>query len=371
MKASSRGVALMAALALWGAGCGDSGGTPTGQGGQSGSAAGTGAAGLGGGGSGVGGSAVAGAWSGSGGTAAAAGMGPTPCKVLGEGATGDHGLTLIYESPTFGAFYSPVGIDGDKLYFTSRGTLLSYPLAGGDVAEVATLTGSKHVVRGGTLYWLSSSGVEMTGSILSAPLSDLSAPTTLVESIATPRFLQAADQALYFNREDPAGIFKLVLTETTPQELVSMASPLGMIVHDGYVYWLDFSTNSLERVPVNGGQRERLVDVHFGGPMAASAQGVFWADTSLNTVERWTEGMTTSHELWGATSPFNSPEYVSVVGDTVYWVLGFNCGELYTAKADGSGVTRHTQGTDGANWVAATDTHVFILGRGGLYRADR
>jgi hypothetical protein len=60
-----------------------------------------------------------------------------------------------------------------------------------------------------------------------------------------------------------------------------------------------------------------------------------------------------------------------VVGDTVYWVLGFTCGELYTAKADGSGLTRHTQGTNGADWVAATDSHVFVLGRGGLYRAER
>lgn len=60
-----------------------------------------------------------------------------------------------------------------------------------------------------------------------------------------------------------------------------------------------------------------------------------------------------------------------MVGDAVYWVLGFNCGELYRASTDGSGLTRHTQGTNGADWVAATDTHVFILGRGGLYRADR
>jgi hypothetical protein len=143
-----------------------------------------------------------------------------------------------------------------------------------------------------------------------------------------------------------------------------------MIVHDGYLYWLDFTTSYLERVPVTGGERERLVDVHFGGPMAASDQGVFWADTSLNTVERWTEGATASQKLWTG-SFFDSPEYVSVVGDTVYWVLGFNCGELYQAKVDGSGRARHTYGTNGADWVAATESHVFILGRGGLYRADR
>jgi hypothetical protein len=329
-----------------------------------------GAAGLGGG-AGAGGSATAAASSGSGGMPAAAGTGPAACKVLGEGATGDHGLTLLYESPDFGAFYSPVGLDGDQLYFKTRNKLMSYPLAGGDVAEVGTLTGSKHVVHDGTLYWVSASGVETTGNVLSAPLSDLSTTTTIAESIDTPDIFQAGDEALYFSRRDPPAIFKLALTENTPQELVPTGNPNGMIVHEGYLYWLDFNTNYLERVPVTGGERERLVDVHFGGPMAASDQGVFWADTSLNTVERWSEGATASRELWAANSPFDGPEHLSVVGDTVYWVVGFNCGELYTAKADGSGLTRHTQGTNGADWVAATESHVFVLGRGGLYRAER
>jgi hypothetical protein len=301
-------------------------------------------------------------------------QGPAECKVLHDGETGAHGFKQVYHSDTFGAFYSPLGIEGDQVYFSSGGKVMSYPVAGavGTAKELGDVIGTRQLVHGGKLYAFHAGADGKMGSMVSAPLTDLATVTTLAESIAEPQQFVADDAALYFDRREPtSSIFKLAITGGTPEEIVPGGSPLGMISHAGNLYWLDFESGQLERVPVAGGARQKLAEVFFGGPMAAQGNAVYWADTSLNTIEKWEEGAKMTQNLNTANSPFDSPENLAVDGNDVYWVLGFTCGEVHQVHADGSGSALFAQGSDSADWVGVAPGALFVLGRSGLYRADR
>ncbi len=339
-------------------GNGGGGGSGAQQSGISGSAGtGPGSSGSGGGGSQAGSS--------QGGSTAAA-----ECKVLTEGETGAHGLTRVYRAEGFGAFYEAIGIDGDHFYFTADFMLMSYPLAGGTATEVGPYVGRRQVVRGGIAYGFKPGADGALGSMVSAPITDTATTTTLAESIAEPKFLIADDTALYFDRLDPPSIFKVPLAGGPAEEIVPGGSPVGMISHLGNLYWLDFESRYLERVPVAGGARQRLAEVFFGGPMAADGDSVFWSDTSLNTVESWHEGATERQKLDTSSDVFAQPAGLTVVGDTVYWAAGNRCGEVHRVKKDGSGKELYTQGTPGADWVGVAGGVLFVLGGGGLYRVD-
>jgi hypothetical protein len=375
MRTLSYGVgAVLVALAVSVAACGDDGGGNKASGGAAGANSSGGAS------SGSGGANTAAGSGGSntGGTAVkpqgggSQGGNTGECKSLGEGETGAHGLKLVYHSESFGAFYSPLGIVADQVYFTAGGKVMSYPAAGGEAKELGPSIGSRQLVRGSTLYGFKAGADGKMGSLVSASLADLATIKTLAEGVAEPQQFVADDAALYFDRREPTpSIFKLANTGGTPEELVPGAEPLGMISHQGNLYWLDFNTEQLERVPVAGGARQKLAEVFFGGPMAAAGNAVYWADTSLNTVEKWEEGAQTTQKLATASSPFDSPEYLAVEGSTVYWVLGFICGEVHQVQTDGSGAALYTQGTDSADWVGLAPGALFVMGRGGLYRAER
>lgn len=339
------------------AGSDGSGAQQSGTSGSAGTGPGSGSGGSGGGGSQAG--------STQGGSTAAA-----ECEVLSEGETGAHGLTRVYRAEGFGAFYEAIGIDGDRIYFTADFKLMSYPVAGGTATEVGPYVGRRQLVRGGVAYGFKPGANGALGSMVSAPITDTSTITTLAESIAEPKFLVADDTALYFDRLDPPSIFKVPLAGGTPEEIVPGGIPLGMISHLGNLYWLDFETNYLERVPVAGGARQRLAEVFFGGPMAADGDSVFWGDTSLNTIESWQEGATMTQKLDVGSGFFSQPAGLTIVGDTVYWVAGNRCGEVHRVKKDGSSKELYTQGTPGADWVGVAGGALFVLGGGGLFRVD-
>lgn len=331
-----------------------------GSGGTSATAAGSG--GLGG--------SVSAAGSGQGGGTAGSAQGgrSAGCKVLSAGETGEHGLALAYAEEGFSTSYRGIGVDGDQVYFTADRTVLAYPAAGGTAKALGQIRAQRAAIQGGKLYWVDDTSA--MAKLLSAPLADLTATTTLAEPIASPQYLTVDDQAVYFERREPPAILKVPLTGGEPEALVPDAEPLGMISHAGNVYWLDFATNRLERVPAGGGTRQKLVESFFGGQMTALANSVFWADSSRGSIEKWAEGATMSTILDGSAQALDNPDGIAVKGDTVYWSSGFNCGVVHRVQSDGSSKGVFTQGTDGADWLAIVGQSLFVLGRGGLYRAD-
>lgn len=294
---------------------------------------------------------------------------PAPCKVLGDGETGSHGLTRVYHVDETGTFYSPIGVDGGQLYFGVDKKIFAYPIAGGTAKEVGASLGTRQLLHGGKLYGIGSNLGGATAKLLSAPLTDLATTTTLAESLSDPQLFVADDTGVYFDRREPNAIWKVPLAGGAPIELVPGALPLGMISNGGNLYWLEFATNRLQRVPAAGGAPQQLAEVFFGGPMAAAGTTVFWADTSGGSINKWEEGSTVIDVLATSNSAFTLPNYIAVAGKTVYWSLGSNCSEVHQVQTDGTGSALFTQGMYGAKWITVVDGALFAIGRDGLYRA--
>lgn len=146
-----------------------------------------------------------------------------------------------------------------------------------------------------------------------------------------------------------------------------------MVSHGGYLYWLDRETAQLERVPVGGGPREPLIAVQYGGAMTATDTAIYWIDVGANTIVKWEMGAANTQVLSKTVESFGGYQALAVSGSTVFWVFGFDCGEVHQVNVDGTGEALFSQGTNASEWLGVTDTALFVMGGIGsnVYRAER
>lgn len=128
---------------------------------------------------------------------------------------------------------------------------------------------------------------------------------------------------------------------------------------------VSFQTASLERVSLTGGSREQLAGVHFGGPMAAEGDTVFWGDTSLKTIEKWSEA-TGRVKLSGA-----DPNDVVVADGVVYWTNGFITGSVGAVDADGTGRRSILCGLRNPGALFVDGSYLIVDADEGILRMDR
>ncbi|WP_437945578.1 hypothetical protein WME98_32350 [Sorangium sp. So ce296] len=355
--------AVMVALALLG--CGSEGGDPPG---------GTGGEGGAGGAQGEGGSA-----DGGGGAGAQGGGGPWECVTLDlkPGEVGPGGVMALFRDDDLNWIESVGGsaLSGEYVYFDADYQLRRVPVAGGPAETLGDLPSGWHSMVGDTLVWTEELSSQRNVRLLAAPATNLSASTVLAEDILPPRMLALDDTNAYYDQGDPQAIWKVALAGgSAPEVLVPSGHPLGMISHDGALYWLDFQTTQLERVPREGGTREPLAEVFFGGPMAAAGESVFWTDHSLHTVNRWRDGaaaIDVLHDIERVPNGDPTPSAIAVSGDTVYWLQGFGCVELWQVKTDGTGARRTASGFFLADGLSVDESHVFVIAQDAIYRVDR
>ncbi|WP_207217781.1 MULTISPECIES: hypothetical protein [Sorangium] len=353
--------AVMVALALLG--CGSDGGDPPG---------GTGGDAGAGGAQGEGGSA-----DGGGGAGAQGGGGRWECEILDlqPGEVGPGGAVALFRTDDAVESIEGSALSGGYVYFSADYQLLRVPVAGGAAETLGDLPSGRHAIVGDTLVWTEELSSQRNVRLLAAPVTSLSASTVLAEDILPPAMLALDATNAYYDQGDPQAIWKVALAGgSAPEVLVPSGHPLGMISHDGALYWLDFQTEQLERVPREGGTREPLAEVFFGGPMAAAGESVFWTDTSLHTVNRWRDGaaaIDVLHDIERVPNADPAPSAIAVSGDTVYWLQGFGCVELWQVKTDGTGARRTASGFFLADGLAVDEGHVVVVGREAVYRVDR
>lgn len=345
---------------------------PNGGVGQGGSVSAAGSAGLAGGTSGSGPSAGAGGMAAAGTNGGSTNTADCTRLKLDVGAAGPHGVTYLWKAEGFGTFAGALGLWNGFVYFhDGHRKLMRVPTAGGAAETLADWPGREHAMNGDTVVY--GEATEGTAErILVAKVDGLKDPKILVENVASIRYYAMDDKAFYYSDEQtPSSIWRVPLTGGDVTQFAATANPLGMISHQGALYWLDFNTNYLERMPAAGGTRERLAEVFFGGPMAGAGTSIYWADTSDSSINRWTEGDKKLTVLHHSASVFDDPQELTVAGDTVYFLEATFCSALRKVKTDGSGFEFVVQGFQDVNWMGTDDTHVFIGGSDGIYRVDR
>lgn len=299
---------------------------------------------------------------GAGGTAAA-----PPCPTFDPDATSVVPLELVHPSERYEIHV--LGPAGDFVYFIEGEAVRRIPVDGGTPETVGAFTGS-WLRRTGSdeLVWARANVAAGNQQIVRAPLDDPEDLSVIVEATPSVQHVVLDDSQVIWSTTTPHDVFRAPLAGGDPELLVGGGRPLGAVVHDGYYYWIDANSDHLERVPVSGGARELLARVVFGGPMTASEGAIFWGDTVLSTIEKWTPGAG-REQLASAIDPLQ----LQVWGGTLYWAQGLLSGSVRSVAVDSDGESArdvlcrlrpHTN-------FHVTESHVWVGGGSGLLRLER
>lgn len=330
-------------------------------GGASGATGGAGGASSGG----TGGAVPSGGTVGSGGVRASGGAGGAPACPRFDSRSLPAGVTVLLDTYPFSP--ATVGIAGGFIYFVDDFKLMRLPVAGGTPAEVATVPQDNLSLVGTDrlLFW--QYGVKTdagtTEELITAPLTNPSDTTMLASGFVSPEYTLFDANHVYFGTRYEENVYRVPLAGgAAPTVFIQGASPLGAIIHDGFYWWLDFRTNSLERIPLGGGTRERLTQVHHGGAMEADANGVYWADRSLGAIEKWTPAggrqVVTQTRASGLT----------LADGTLYFS---DTGTVQSVKTDGTGLTSILCNLSGFPGVYADGGALLIVSGNGIIRVQR
>lgn len=164
---------------------------------------------------------------------------------LEVGETSADGIQLLYAPEEFSAYLKGLGLTSEHLYFRSGSALMRLPLAGGGAEVVATLEIDPLLVHGERLY-TSKSNDDGTVDLGVAALADPTMNVVIAPGV-TVRDFDADDDAAYYSAAE-AGIFRAPADGSGPV-LVTQRFAEGMIVHEGYIYFIDTTTRRWNASP--------------------------------------------------------------------------------------------------------------------------
>jgi hypothetical protein len=355
-------------------------GTP-GTGGCSGAACGLGGAGVGG--------TLIGTGGGAGGAMPGGGMGGiagtstggqpeacTPLK-LAQGTSSPDGITALHSpsADAFGDVYgSGIALADGYVYFDYKSELMRVSAMGGAPQSLHAVKDLNVVffVIGGELVWIEQDPNTMAYGISKVPVTatDSTAPTVVASAIDTPDVYATDAKAVYFSNRDKNIVYRAPLDGSGVTSLTTNAEPLGAVVVGGTYYFLDFS-NRLMSVPTSGGTATALVNIQFGGNMAADGSTLYWSDTSDETVNRWAPGDKNPTVLAMFALLEGAGSIAVEKGDVYYTPQGFGCGGIGRVPADGSKVTRIANGFDSPSGIAVDADNVYVVAWNGVFKSHR
>jgi hypothetical protein len=275
------------------------------------------------------------------------------------------GLELLHPADRFEVYV--LDADDEWVYFVEGEQLRRVLLAGGAVETLGPLVGS-WVRRLGEdeLFWAQPGTEAGTQRLLRAPLTDPEDISVVVESTPTVSHVVLDDTHVFWSTTAPYDVYRASHAGGDPELLVAGAQPLGAVLHAGYYYWIDAVSDHLERVALANGAREKLTPVLFGGPMAAREGAVFWGDTVLSSIEKWSPD-TGRVQLAAAIDPLQ----LTIWDDTLFWSQGLLSGAVRSIGVDGDDPRDLLCRLRPRTSFRITGDHVLVGGGSGLLRLDR
>jgi hypothetical protein len=290
---------------------------------------------------------------------------PAPCPTYDPDAVAVPGLELLHPADRFEVYV--VDADDEWAYFVEGEQLRRVALTGGTTETLGPFVGSwVRRVGDDELLWARPGADAGTQQLLRAPLTDPEDIEVVVESTPTVSHVVLDDTHVCWSTIAPYDVYRVSHDGGDPQLLVEGAQPLGAVLHAGYYYWIDAVSDHLERVALIDGTREKLVRVLFGGPMAAREDTIFWGDTVLSTIEKWSPS-TGRVQLAAAIDPLQ----LQVWDDTLYWSQGLLSGAVRAIGIDGDDPRDLLCRLRPRTSFHITDEHVLVGGGSGLLRLDR
>lgn len=303
-----------------------------------------------------------------GGPAASAGAGgeaEPACPTYDPDVAGPDSLELLHPADRYEVYV--LGVVGELVYFVEGEALRRVALDGGTPETLGEFAGSwVRLASGGDLVWATARAAAGSQQIVRAPLDDPEDVSVVVEATPSVQHLLLDESHVFWATLTPHDVFRAPLSGGDPELLVSGGEPLGAVAHGSYYYWIDAASDHLERVPVAGGAREKLTRVLFGGPMTASDGAIFWGDTVLSTIEKWTPN-SGRVQLASAIDPLQ----LQVWNGTLYWSQGLLSGAVRSIGVDGDDPHDVLCRLRPRTSFHVTEAHLLVGGGSGLLRMTR
>lgn len=181
---------------------------------------------------------------------------------------------------------------------------------------------------------------------------------------------QIGEGSLFWEkRGEEAAIWSAPLAGGDGAVLVPGGEPTGMAVDGGYLYWTDFETSQLERVPVAGGAREALGEISFGGLMSAGFGAYYWRGPT-GQLYRFKVGGQEEH-VFVASTGHEAQTPVPVEGGAYFQAGSFSCRELYYLPLSGEPELLLSGFEENARIVGMTTQHLYVQDANAIYRLAR
>lgn len=193
--------------------------------------------------------------------------------------------------------------------------------------------------------------------------------TQLAQTEAGLAWDLAAGYMFWEKRGEDAAIWSAPLTGGEGAVLVPGGRPTGMVVEGGYLYWTDFATNQLERIPVAGGTREALGKITFGGGMSAGFGATYWSGPTGQLYRFKAGGQ--EENVFEASPGHKAERPVPVEGGAYFQAGGFSCRELYYLPLSGGPQLLLSGFERTARIVAVTAQHLYVQDEDAIYRLER
>jgi hypothetical protein len=193
--------------------------------------------------------------------------------------------------------------------------------------------------------------------------------TQLAQTESGLRWQLAEGFLFWEKRGEEAAIWSAPLEGGDGAVLVPGGEPTGMAVDGGYLYWTDFVTSQLERVPVAGGTRDALGEITFGGTMSAGFGASYWSGPT-GQLYRFKQGAQEEH-VFVASSGHAAQTPVPVDGGAYFQAGSFSCRELYYLPLSGEPQLLLSGFEETALIVGMTAQHLYVQDANAIYRLER
>jgi hypothetical protein len=283
-----------------------------------------------------------------------------------------HGLTTFHtnvDSKSFGPGTRVLTFKTDLFYVVEGDVLKTIDLAGAVHELGAAPEGDPAVVDDYYYFSESSTAVENKVDHWVSPFLMPEQKTPLAQTEATLLFGVAQGFQFWEVRGTAPAIWSAPLSGGAGLPLVPGGEPTGFVAEGTHLYWTDFKTHMLERVPVAGGAREPLTAVSFGGLMSAGFGGFYWAGPT-GQLYRWKPGGKEEH-VFLATTGHKAETPVPVEGGAYFSAGGFLCRELYSLPLTGEPQLLLSGFEELARIVGITAQHLYVQDMNAIYRLDR
>ena len=219
-------------------------------------------------------------------------------KVAGGGFLGDYplfGSDGGQISPSY-ANAIDVAFDANNIYWvsnTSTGCVLSVPIGNPAEAEPNPLQCGENypyaiATDGTNVYWVDQGNTASNGLVRQMPVDGSSGPTTLSSGEANPFAIAVDSKNVYWvDNANPGSVKQVPIGGTGP--VVTLAqnegAPYGIAIDANNVYWTDFSDNTVNAVPIGGGNKT-VYAANQSSPSAITVDqvNIYWVNHSSDVI---------------------------------------------------------------------------------------